>query len=83
MRISFFKNWRFLSILGDESWRSPEKKYYCVKSEKGCIHVIEQIKLSIERELVNIMERIEERGPEPSKEWEDVWRKKLYEWKKV
>ena len=51
----------------------PQKKY----------RLHGQIELSIERELGNIVKEIEKKKPEPSKKWEDVFQKKLYDWKKI
>lgn len=70
---------------GSATWKDAEDVYrwWLYGNPPKEIQVTGQIELSIERELGNIVKEIEKKKPEPSKKWEDVFQKKLYDWKKI
>ena len=67
---------------GSATWKDAEDVYrwWLYGNPPKEIQVTGQIELSIERELGNIVKEIEKKKPEPSKKWEDVFQKKLYDW---
>lgn len=70
---------------GSATWKDAEDVYrwWLYGNPKKEIQVTGQIEFSIKRELVNTVEEVEKKKPEPSKEWENFFQKKLYDWKKV